>query len=68
MRAGEVLVIPPEVEPEVWVLQDTVVLDFFAPTRHDWRERPPQYLKGKQTLGSERAVDPSSSRASAALF
>lgn len=53
MRAGEVLVIPPEVEPELWVLQDTVVLDFFASTRHDWRERPPQYLKGKQTPGSE---------------
>ena len=53
MRAGEELVIPPEVEPEVWVLQVTVVLDFFAPTRPDWRERPPQYLKGKQTPGSE---------------
>ena len=53
MRAGEVLVIPPEVEPEVWVLQDTVVLDFFAPTRPDWRESLPQYLKRKQTPGSE---------------
>ncbi len=53
MRAGEELVIPPEVEPEVWVHQDTVVLDFFAPTRPDWRERPRQYSKGKQTPGSE---------------
>ncbi len=33
MRAGEELVNPPEVASEVWVLQDTVVLDFFSPTR-----------------------------------
>ncbi len=43
LRAGEELTIPPEVEPAVCVLRDSVVLDFFALTRPDWRERPPQH-------------------------
>jgi quercetin dioxygenase-like cupin family protein len=47
MRAGDVLVIPPWKEHEVWVLEDAVVLDFFTPTRQDWKEGQHQYLQGK---------------------
>ena len=37
VRAGEVLLIPASVEHEVWVLEDSLVFDFFAPPREDWR-------------------------------
>lgn len=47
LGAGDVLVIPPWVEHEVWVLEDTEVLDFFSPPRQDWREGKSQYLAGK---------------------
>lgn len=46
LRAGDVLVIPPWAEHEVWVLEDTVVLDFFVPLRQDWRQGQQQYLQG----------------------
>lgn len=48
LHAGEVLVIPSAMEHEVWVLEDTVVLDFFAPAREDWRRGRSQYLAGKR--------------------
>jgi len=47
LRAGDVLVIPPWAEHEVWVLEDAVVLDFFSPPRQDWRQGQHQYLQGK---------------------
>lgn len=46
MRAGDLLVIPSWVEHEVWVLEDSVVWDFFAPGRQDWRDSESEYLKG----------------------
>jgi len=36
VRAGETLVIPPHVPHGVVALEDTVVLDVFAPSRDDW--------------------------------
>ena len=47
LRAGEVLVIPGGVEHEVWMLEDSVVLDFFAPPRDDWRLGAHHYLLGR---------------------
>lgn len=35
-RAGGVLVIPPNLPHEAEALEDTRVLDVFAPPRHDW--------------------------------
>jgi quercetin dioxygenase-like cupin family protein len=48
VHAGEVLVIPPNVAHEVWVLQDSLLLDFFAPDRKDWRSGQHNYLAGRQ--------------------
>jgi quercetin dioxygenase-like cupin family protein len=47
MRGGSVLVIPPQVEHEVWFLEDSVVLDFFSPPRDDWRQGRHAYLRGE---------------------
>lgn len=46
LRAGDVLVIPAFAEHEAWMLEDGVVLDFFAPPRADWREGRQAYLQG----------------------
>lgn len=47
LKAGEILVVPPNTEHEVWVLEDAVVLDFFAPARDDWKEGRSHYLAGR---------------------
>ena len=47
LRAGEILVVPPNEQHEVWVLEDAVVLDFFAPAREDWKQGRHQYLAGR---------------------
>ncbi len=47
LRAGDLVVIPPEAEHEVWALEDSVVWDFFAPPRHDWKQGPSDYLAGR---------------------
>lgn len=47
LRAGDVVVIQPWAEHEVWVLEDSLVLDFFTPPRQDWREGRSQYLQGR---------------------
>lgn len=47
LRAGDILVIPADVQHEVWVLEDAVVLDFFAPAREDWKQGRHQYLAGR---------------------
>ncbi len=45
MRAGDMVVVPSATEHEVWVLEDTEVIDFFSPARDDWRESDPVYLR-----------------------
>ncbi len=47
VKAGEVLLIPGDVEHEVWVLEDSVLLDFFAPARDDWTQGAHRYLAGE---------------------
>jgi quercetin dioxygenase-like cupin family protein len=46
LRAGQILIVPPDAEHEVWVLEESVVLDFFAPPRDDWKQGRHQYLAG----------------------
>jgi quercetin dioxygenase-like cupin family protein len=36
LRAGDILVVPAWAEHEAWALEDTTVIDFFAPVRKDW--------------------------------
>lgn len=36
VKAGGVLVIPPNVPHEFFALEDTIDIDFFAPEREDW--------------------------------
>ncbi len=47
VRAGEVLLIPGDVEHEVWVLEDSILMDFFAPARQDWLKGAHRYLAGE---------------------
>ncbi|MBS1860009.1 MAG: cupin domain-containing protein [Acidobacteria bacterium] len=45
LRAGECLVIPPDVPHGVEVLEDTDVIDTFAPKRMDWITGDDAYLR-----------------------
>ncbi len=44
--AGESLSIPPNVPHEAEALEDSVVIDVFAPVREDWRRGDDAYLRG----------------------
>jgi quercetin dioxygenase-like cupin family protein len=46
VKAGETLHIPSFAEHSAEALEDTDVLDTFAPTRKDWGEGRDQYLRG----------------------
>ena len=48
LRAGEVLVIPPNVPHGAEALEDTVVTDIFSPARADWASGDDSYLRGKR--------------------
>jgi quercetin dioxygenase-like cupin family protein len=43
---GDVLIIDSWTQHEVWFLEDSIVLDFFAPAREDWRKGERDYLRG----------------------
>ena len=45
VRAGEVLVIPPNVPHAAHALEDTVDIDVFAPPREDWLDGSDSYLR-----------------------
>jgi quercetin dioxygenase-like cupin family protein len=47
VTAGAVLVIEANREHEVWALEDSLLLDFFAPPRLDWLAGHHQYLEGR---------------------
>ncbi len=47
LRVGDVLVVPPHIEHEVWIVEDCVVIDYFSPPRDDWKEGRSQYLAGR---------------------
>jgi quercetin dioxygenase-like cupin family protein len=51
VRAGDVLVIPPDVVHSALALEDTDDIDSFSPLREDWLTGDDAYLKtGKSTL------------------
>jgi quercetin dioxygenase-like cupin family protein len=45
VRAGEVLVIPPDVPHSAEALEDTIDLDVFTPPREDWIAGTDAYLR-----------------------
>jgi len=45
VRAGEVLVIPPNVPHRAEALEDTLDVDIFCPPRQDWLDGTDQYLR-----------------------
>ena len=45
VRAGEWLVIPPNVAHSALALEDTVDIDIFTPPRQDWINQTDQYLR-----------------------
>ncbi len=44
LRAGQVLVIPPNVPHKALALEDTVSLDIFSPIRQDWLDHTDTYF------------------------
>lgn len=48
VRAGEVLVIPPNLPHAAEAIEDTVVTDVFSPNRTDWETGDDAYLRGKK--------------------
>jgi len=45
VRAGELLVLPPNVPHSAVALEDTEDIDFFAPPRQDWLDKTDSYLR-----------------------
>ncbi len=45
VRAGEVLVIPPDAPHGVVALEDSIVVDMFSPAREDWIRGDDAYLR-----------------------
>jgi len=45
VKAGQVLIIPPNTPHEFEALEDTIDLDVFSPPRKDWIEGTDNYLK-----------------------
>jgi quercetin dioxygenase-like cupin family protein len=46
VRAGEVLVIPPNVPHSAHALEDTIDIDVFSPPREDWLNGTDAYIRG----------------------
>ena len=47
VKAGGVLIIPPNVPHEFTALEDTIDIDFFTPAREDWLTNTATYLPAK---------------------
>ena len=47
VRAGEVLVIPPNLPHKAEALEDTLDMDIFSPPRQDWLDKTDDYLRRK---------------------
>lgn len=44
--AGDLVIIPPNLEHEVEALDDSLVVDVFSPPRDDWARGEDKYLRG----------------------
>jgi quercetin dioxygenase-like cupin family protein len=51
VRAGEVLVIPPDVPHKATALEDTLDVDLFSPIRQDWLDKTDSYFRTDQPEG-----------------
>ncbi|MCW5589356.1 MAG: cupin domain-containing protein [Legionellales bacterium] len=49
VKAGDVLVIPPNVPHRFVAIADTIDVDFFAPARQDWIDGSANYLQKQNT-------------------
>jgi len=49
VRAGEVLVIPPNVPHKAMALEDTLDVDLFSPIRQDWLDRTDTYFHERES-------------------
>ncbi len=49
LRAGEVLVIPPNVPHRAVALEDTLDVDIFSPIRHDWLDHTDTYFHNEDS-------------------
>ena len=47
VRAGEFLVIPPNVPHAAEAPEDCIAIDVFSPPRADWKNKQDAYLRGK---------------------
>jgi quercetin dioxygenase-like cupin family protein len=47
MKAGDVMIIPPNVPHEFIYTEDTIDIDIFAPGRQDWIDGTATYLSQK---------------------
>lgn len=47
MKAGDVMIIPPNVPHEFIYTEDTIDIDIFAPGRRDWIDGTATYLSQK---------------------
>ena len=47
MRAGDIMIIPPNVPHEFWFTQDTIDIDIFSPQRQDWMDGTAGYFSKK---------------------
>jgi quercetin dioxygenase-like cupin family protein len=47
MKAGMIMIIPPNVPHEFHCPEDTIDIDFFAPGRQDWADGAPSIAAGK---------------------
>ena len=45
VRAGELIVLPPNVPHSATALEDTEDIDFFCPPRQDWLDKSDSYLR-----------------------
>jgi len=54
VRAGEVIVIPPNAPHTIVALEDTAFVDFFTPARADWLRGEDQYLRKSQAVDGAR--------------
>ena len=46
VRAGEVLVIPPNEPHSAYAVEDTIDIDIFSPPREDWLSGTDAYIRG----------------------
>jgi quercetin dioxygenase-like cupin family protein len=51
VRAGEVLVIPPNLPHKAAALEDTLDVDIFSPIRQDWLDKTDSYFRKEKSEG-----------------